>query len=94
MFAINTVGAPGAHGAGMTGTHGIGVNTPNAADVADATAGFANDEHIPNGIMFTSGLLSMMFASGVTVCVRFTGNTASVLGAAPKLHCNVAPIQT
>ena len=94
MFAIRTVGAPGAHGAGITGTHGIGVNAPNAAAVADATVGFANDEHMPNGMMFTSGLLSMMFASGVAVCVRLTGNTTSELGAAPKLHCNVAPIQT
>jgi len=94
MFAIKTVGEPGAQGAGITGTHGIGVNAPNAAAVAAATAGLANDEHMPNGMMFTSGLLSMMFASGVTVCTRFTGNTASVLGAAPKLHCIVAPMQT
>jgi hypothetical protein len=94
MFAIKTVGAPGAHGAGMTGTHGIGVRAPKAAAVADATAGFASDEHIPNGMMFTSGLLSMMFASGVAVCVRLTGSTTSELGAAPKLHCNEAPMQT
>lgn len=94
MFAIKTVGDPGAHGAGITGTHGIGVKVPNAAAVAAATVGLANDEHMPNGRMFTSGLLSIMFASGVAVCVRFTGNTASVLGAAPKLHCIVAPIQT
>jgi hypothetical protein len=94
MFTIKTVGDPGAQGAGITGTHGIGVNAPNAAAVAAATAELANDEHMPNGMMFTSGLLSMMFASGVTVCTRFTGNTASVLGAAPKLHCIVAPMQT
>jgi hypothetical protein len=94
MFAIKTVGEPGAHGAGITGTHGIGVNAPNAAAVADATVGFASDEHMPNGMMFTSGLLSMMFASGVWVSVLFAGNTASVLGAAPKLHCNDAPMQT
>ena len=94
MFAIRTVGAPGAHGAGITGTHGIGVNAPSAAAVAAATAGFAIDEHVANGMMFTSGTLSMMFASGVWVSTLFFGNTASVLGAAPKLHCNIAPIHT
>jgi hypothetical protein len=94
MLAIRTVGEPGTHGAGITGMHGIGVNTPNAAAVADATVGFANDEHMPNGIMFTIGLLSMMLASGVTVSVLFAGNTTSELGAAPKLHCNIAPMHT
>ena len=33
----------GAHGAITTGIQGIGVNTPNAAAVADATVGFAID---------------------------------------------------
>src|ERR671919_778450 len=94
MLAISTVGAPGIHGAGITGTQGIGVNTPSAAAVAAITAGFDGDEHMPKGMMFTSGLLSMMFASGVCVSTRFAGNTTSVLGAAPKLHCNVAPMHT
>jgi hypothetical protein len=94
MFPISTVGAPGAHGAGIKGTQGIGVNAPIAAAVAAATVGFAIDEHVPNGMMFTIGMLSMMFAAGVPVCVKFVGNTDSVLGAAPKLHCNIAPIQT
>jgi hypothetical protein len=52
------------HGAGVTGTHGIGVNTPSAAAVADATTGFAIDRHSPNGMMLTNGLLSMMFPTG------------------------------
>jgi len=94
MLAIKTVGEPGAHGAGITGTHGIGVSAPNAAAVAAATVGFAMDEHMPNGMMFTIGLLSMMLASGVAVSTLFAGKTASVLGAAPKLHCNIAPMQT
>jgi hypothetical protein len=94
-FAISTVGeAGGVHGAGITGTQGAGVNTPNAADVAAITAGFDAAEHMPNGMMFTNGTLSMMFASGVWVSTRFFGNTASVLGAAPKLHFNIAPIHT
>ena len=94
MFAIRTVGAPGAQGAGITGTQGIGVNAPSAAAVAAATVGFAIDEHMPNGMMFTNGLLSMIFADGVPVSVLFAGRTTSELGAAPKLHCNIAPIQT
>jgi hypothetical protein len=73
---------------------GIGVNAPKAAAVADATVGFASDEHMPNGMMLTSGLLSMMFASGVLVSVRLSGSTTSELGAAPKLHCNIAPMHT
>ena len=34
---------PGAHGAVITGTQGIGVSTPIAAAVAEATVGFAID---------------------------------------------------
>lgn len=55
MFPIITVGAPGAHGAGITGMHGTGVRTPKAAVVAAATAGLAMDMHIPKGGMFTMG---------------------------------------
>ena len=37
----------------------------------------------------------MMFAAGIPlVRVRFCGNTLSTVGAAPKLHCRVAPAQT
>ena len=43
VFPTRTVGDPGDHGAGITGMHGIGVKTPNAAAVAAATAGFAMD---------------------------------------------------
>src|SRR5947209_10115444 len=87
----STVGAPVTHGAGVFGIHGIGVSTPRAAAVAAATIGFAGDVHIPNGVMFTNGTLSIMFASGtILVCTRFTGNTARLLGAKPKLHCIIA----
>lgn len=54
-FEIVTVGDPGAHGAGVTGMHGIGVSTPWAAAVADATCGFARDLHMPKGMMFNIG---------------------------------------
>ena len=37
----------------------------------------------------------MMFAAGMLLDkVRFKGNTASVDGAIPKLHCNIAPLTT
>lgn len=63
MFANNTVGAPGTQGAEVLGTHGIGVKTPSAAAVAEATVGFAGLEHMPNGMMLTIGLWSMMLAA-------------------------------
>jgi hypothetical protein len=65
MFPSSTVGAPGAQGAGVTGMHGIGVSTPIAAEVADATVGLARLVHMPNGIMFTIGLLSIILAAGI-----------------------------
>src|SRR5580692_2578514 len=65
-FARRTVGAPGTHGAGVFGMHGIGVRTPKAAAVAAATSGFAGDMHMPNGMMFTIGTWSMMLASGTS----------------------------
>ena len=59
------VGEPGAQGAGITGVQGMGVNAPQAAAVAEATAGFASEEHMPKGITFTMGLLSMILANGI-----------------------------
>jgi len=62
-----------------------GVNTPNAAAVALATAGFAILVHMPKGRMFTMGTLSMMFAAGMfPAMVRLTGRTMSVDGGAAK----------
>jgi len=83
--------APGAHGATGTGTHGIGVNTPSAAAVADATVGLLNVVHIPNGGMFTMGAISVMAAAGFpSMNTRLVGSTFSVDGAMPKLHMMVA----
>ena len=59
-----TVGEPGVHGAGMTGTQGMGVSTPKAAVVAEATVGFAREVHMTNGRMLTIGTLSIIFAAG------------------------------
>ena len=86
-----TVGAPGAQGATVTGMQGIGVNTPRAAAVAEATVGFEGDMHIPNGGMFTVGLLSMMLAAGAPIMVLLAGSTLSALGAAPKVHAIMQP---
>jgi hypothetical protein len=92
---IITVGDPGAHGPGITGWHGIGVNTPSAAAVAAATWGFDMDMHTPNGAMFSMGTLSMMFAANAPhPWVMLTGNTVNVLGAAPKVHIIIAPFTT
>jgi hypothetical protein len=55
ILPINTVGTPGIHGPAVIGVHGMGVNTPLAAEVADAVAGFAMEVHVANGIMFTNG---------------------------------------
>src|ERR1700739_3005227 len=94
MLAMRTVGEPGAQGAAVTGMHGMGVNTPSAAAVAAATSGFAGEEHIPKGRMLVMGMLSMMVAAGVPVSTAFVGSTTRLDGAAPKLHCNIAPMQT
>jgi hypothetical protein len=89
-----TWGEPGAQGAGITGMQGMGVSTPIAAAVAEATAGLARDEHTPNGGMFTIGLLSMIFAAGALHMVLLAGSTLSVLGAAPNEHIIIAPETT
>lgn len=91
MLLIFIIGDPGAHGAAMTGMHGIGVSAPIAAAVAAATVGFAIDWHIPKGFIFTIGLLSMMFAIGCPdIFGRIGSITVSGLGAMPKLHCSIA----
>ena len=94
ILAICTVGEPGAHGAATTGTHGIGVSAPMLAAVAEATVGLARELHMPKGMMFTKGLLSMMLAAGAPAMTRLTGRTTSELGLLPKLHCRFAPAHT
>ena len=91
MPPSRTVAAPGDQGATVTGMHGIGVNTPKAAAVAAATVGFEGDMHMPNGGMFTVGLLSMMLAAGAPIMVLLAGSTLSALGAAPKVHAIMQP---
>src|SRR4051812_23986205 len=89
------VGDPGAQGAVVIGMHGIGVSTPMAAEVAAATIGLAMLMHIPNGRMFTMGLLSMMLADGMVDDIDlFSGRTTRLLGAIPKMHMSCAPLHT
>ena len=95
MFFNRTVLEPIIQGDGNTGTHGIGVKTPPALAVADATVGLDRLIHIPNGIIFTKGLLSNMVAIGLDVTFTILlGNTFNVDGAFPNGHCNIAPWHT
>lgn len=95
MLAIITVDAPGAHGAGIAGTHGMGVSTPAAAVVAVAVAGKVGALQAPNGMIFNMGLWSMMLAAGwLPQLTLFTGRTIRDEGAAPKLHDNIALFTT
>ena len=94
MLPSITVGSPGTQGAGVAGTQGMGVKTPRAAAVAAITVGLDGELHIPKGAILTMGTLSMMVAAGVPVLTMAVGRTVSGVGATPKLHCNIAPIQT
>jgi hypothetical protein len=78
----------------VTGTHGIGVITPSFAAVAAATVGLAIELHMPNGKMFTIGLLSIMLAMGMAVITRLAGSTINELGATPNEHWSIAPPHT
>ena len=84
---MSTVGAPGAHGAGITGVQGIGVNTPIAAAVAEATAGFVMLEHMPKVGSLLSCIVAASRLQAITVCWDDTGSAA---GAAPKEHWHIA----
>lgn len=47
------------------GIQGIGVRTPRAAAVAEATWGFAIDLHIPQGVTLLMGATSLMVSAGL-----------------------------
>jgi hypothetical protein len=72
----------------------MGVSTPSAAAVADATVGFASEVHIANGGILTMAFLSIMVAAGVVVSVFILDVTSNVEGAMPKLQSILAPAQT
>src|SRR5947207_2103962 len=93
MLPIIVVGTPGTQGAGVAGTHGIGVSTPSAAVVAAATTGLEGLLQTPNGMMLTIGAWSMIAAAGnPPAMTRLTGSTLRALGAAPKLQVIIAPV--
>ena len=93
-ITVGTVGAPVTHGAGVLGTHGIGVNAPMAAEVAEAVAGKASDEQTPNGGIFTSGLWSMMLPASMYPDFTIFGVAMKDDGAAPIVHFIMAPVTT
>ncbi len=71
----------------------MGVSTPNAAAVAEATTGFAMERHIPKGTMLTIGLLSRMLpAGGPWAMTRLMGSTLSADGVNPMLHLRSEPL--
>jgi hypothetical protein len=71
--------------------HGMGVSTPRAAAVAAATVGFAGEMHMPNGMIFTIGMWSMMLAANCPlIVVRLIGSTESTEGAIPIVHMSCA----
>ena len=65
ILPSSTVALPGAQGAGMTGTQGMGVRTPSAAAVAAATVGLAMELHMPKGMILAMGFISRMLAAGI-----------------------------
>src|SRR3546814_20474707 len=82
----STVGAPGTHGDVVAGMQGIGVSTPIAAEVAEATVGFASEVHMPTGMMFSIGTWSMIVAAGwLPNRVRLPGSTPTDVRATPQL---------
>jgi len=93
---IITVGEPGTQGVAVAGIQGIGVNTPKAAAVAEATTGLVGVIHIPKGGMLTMGMWSMIVAAGGPPALTGIpiGITLRVLGAMPKLHIIIAPATT
>ena len=93
-FWVSTCALPGAQGATVLGMQGMGVSTPQAADVAEATDGLASDRHIPKVGMLTMGLLSMTLATGIPPIMEVRGSTARGAGVIPMLHFIIAPMHT
>lgn len=86
---------PGAQGATGTGIHGMGVSTPIAAVVADATIGLLSVVHIPKGMTLTIGAKSIIVAFGLFWIIGRIGLvTIRVEGIWPNVHFSTAPIHT
>lgn len=81
-----TVGDPGVQAA-VIGVHGMGVNTPSAAAVAVATAGFAILVHKTNGVISAKGVADIILLPGArNPMEKLNGSVSRALGATPKLH--------
>jgi len=92
-----TFADPGVHGPAGTGTHGIGVWTPRAADVAAVTAGFVGELHIPNVGMFAIGIMSATVASGCAPAVTgvpFGTAVSGIGGPRPIVQDSMAALTT
>jgi hypothetical protein len=83
---------PGLHGPTTRGTHGCGVSTPIAADVAEATAGLEREVHIPKGGMLAA-VVSVTTPTGEPV-VTSVPVAANEEGVVPIEHAISAPVQT
>ncbi len=59
-----TLGAGFSQGPAGTGMQGMGVSTPNAAAVAEATVGLARLLHVPKGGMLSIGAISVIAPAG------------------------------
>ena len=96
MFSTRTEGEPGVHGAGVTGTHGIGVNTPRAA------AGRRGDGRIRDGCAHAKGgnIADGHIIHDVRDCRdrpdkgTMRGRDEERARTVPKLQRRVAPIHT
>jgi hypothetical protein len=87
ILATVVCAAPGVHGATVAGIQGMGVSTPKAAAVAEATVGLAGDWHMPKGMMLVMGIKSMMLALGTfSPETMLVGRTTSDEGAIPIVH--------
>src|SRR5205807_10273789 len=92
---IVTAGEPGTQGDAVAGTHGCGVKTPAAADVAAMTCGLAGLLQMPNGWMFTIGAKSMIVAAALLLPrVGFAGQAAGADGTAPNVQVTKAASST
>lgn len=91
LFWTKTCGLPTIHVPVGAGMHGIGVSTPSAAAVAEATVGLARLEHTPKVGTLAMGAESLMVAAEV-VASTLVVNEMSEVGAAPKLQVAIAPV--
>lgn len=84
---MDTLGTGFSHGPAGTGTQGMGVSTPRAAAVAEATVGLLRLLHIPKGGMLTAGAVSVMTPAGRPLITTLgMGRALNDAGTEPKGH--------